>query len=121
MRMSNRFSILGSDWRARGGDWHASRSRSNPDAHVDPQHAAKQTGVLLVIFDSAKRGFDIVGALALVPLVLLCALIVKIIQLRSPGPLLFVQERIGKGGATFRMIKFRTMEQNAEPGFATNL
>lgn len=36
-------------------------------------------------------------------------LIAFIIKLTSPGPVIFVQERIGKNGCIFRMYKFRTM------------
>ena len=57
-----------------------------------------------------KRAVDVVCtilALALLwPLLLLIAVLVK---LDSPGPALFVQERIGKDGLRFRLYKFRTM------------
>ncbi len=58
----------------------------------------------------AKRTFDVIlsalGLLLLSPLMLLCALWIK---LDSPGPVFFRQERIGRGGAPFRIHKFRTM------------
>ncbi len=58
----------------------------------------------------AKRAFDIffsTGALlVLAPLLLLVALWVK---LDSPGPVLFRQVRVGRGGREFRICKFRTM------------
>jgi lipopolysaccharide/colanic/teichoic acid biosynthesis glycosyltransferase len=41
----------------------------------------------------------------------LCALAIR---LDSPGPAFFVQDRVGKGGRTFRMYKFRTMEHNLD-------
>jgi lipopolysaccharide/colanic/teichoic acid biosynthesis glycosyltransferase len=63
---------------------------------------------------AAKRAFDaIVAAIALIvlaPLLLIAALAVK---LDSPGPVFFTQERIGLGGRSFRMFKFRTMVANA--------
>jgi lipopolysaccharide/colanic/teichoic acid biosynthesis glycosyltransferase len=63
---------------------------------------------------AAKRAFDAVGALValivLLPLLLLAALAVK---LDSPGSVLFTQERVGRGGRPFRLIKFRTMVANA--------
>lgn len=57
-----------------------------------------------------KRFFDAALAVALValtsPLVILVALIVK---LSSPGPMLFVQTRMGMDGRFIRVLKFRTM------------
>jgi lipopolysaccharide/colanic/teichoic acid biosynthesis glycosyltransferase len=63
----------------------------------------------------AKRVFDV--ATALLGLVLLAPLLVIVavwIKLDSPGPVLFRQERIGRGGAPFRIHKFRTMRVAAE-------
>lgn len=47
-----------------------------------------------------------VGLLGFAPLLLLIALAIK---LDSPGPVLFLQDRIGMGGGRFRLLKFRTM------------
>ncbi len=62
-----------------------------------------------------KRFFDlVVSALLLViawPMMLLVALAIK---LDSPGPALFVQERIGENGQPFKMFKFRSMFVGAE-------
>jgi len=61
-----------------------------------------------------KRGLDIlVSALAIVilaPLLLVVALLVKI---TSRGPVFYVQQRVGRSGEPFRMIKFRSMYQDA--------
>jgi exopolysaccharide biosynthesis polyprenyl glycosylphosphotransferase len=48
----------------------------------------------------------VVAIALLVPLVALIALAIK---LDSPGPVFFVQSRVGRGGRPFRLIKFRTM------------
>ncbi|HEV2276059.1 MAG TPA: sugar transferase [Acidobacteriaceae bacterium] len=60
---------------------------------------------------TAKRCLDVVVAsLALVicwPLLLLTALVVR---LESPGPVIFRQKRVGRGGVLFTVYKFRTME-----------
>jgi lipopolysaccharide/colanic/teichoic acid biosynthesis glycosyltransferase len=40
------------------------------------------------------------------------AVIALLIVLDSPGPFLYVQERVGKNGRLFRMYKFRTMVEN---------
>jgi lipopolysaccharide/colanic/teichoic acid biosynthesis glycosyltransferase len=42
----------------------------------------------------------------------LCALLIKVEEPR--GPIFFVQQRTGKGGRRFRMLKFRTMVPNAK-------
>jgi lipopolysaccharide/colanic/teichoic acid biosynthesis glycosyltransferase len=57
-----------------------------------------------------KRAFDIVVAgLALVALSPVMAIVALIVKLESPGPVVYTQPRIGKGGAVFTMYKFRTM------------
>jgi lipopolysaccharide/colanic/teichoic acid biosynthesis glycosyltransferase len=62
-----------------------------------------------------KRLFDIItsitGLLALSPLLLVAA---AWIRLDSPGPVIYLQERVGKGGTLFRLLKFRTMRVGAE-------
>lgn len=49
----------------------------------------------------------------LAPIGLLVAIAVK---LDSPGPVFYAQERVGLNGQMFRLIKFRSMRQNAENG-----
>jgi lipopolysaccharide/colanic/teichoic acid biosynthesis glycosyltransferase len=46
---------------------------------------------------------------ALVVLSPLLALLALAIKLESRGPLFFIQERVGRGGRPFKLIKFRTM------------
>lgn len=62
-----------------------------------------------------KRGLDLLiilpALLLLLPIMLLLALIIR---LDSPGPILFVQERIGRNGRPFAAFKFRTMVADAE-------
>lgn len=57
-----------------------------------------------------KRTFDlviaVVGVVVLSPLFLAIAILVKI---SSPGPILFRQERVGRHGKRFTLLKFRTM------------
>src|SRR5437867_2431582 len=54
----------------------------------------------------------VVGLLATAPLM---AVIAVIIKLDSVGPALFIQERIGRHGQPFRLIKFRTMQLASGP------
>jgi lipopolysaccharide/colanic/teichoic acid biosynthesis glycosyltransferase len=62
-----------------------------------------------------KRIFDLAIAVAILALLWpLLLLISALIKLDSEGPVLFIQDRIGKSGAVFRMYKFRTMVVNAE-------
>ncbi len=62
-----------------------------------------------------KRVLDLLIILLLLPLgLLLTALAAILIRLDSPGPIFFVQTRIGKDGRPFQMVKFRSMVQDAE-------
>lgn len=87
---------------------------------------------LLSVRDFAMRGYlmvfkrliDIAGSLfglvVLSPLMLLVAVAIK---LESPGPVFFVQDRMGLDGKPFSMVKFRSMRQDAEkdgPGWTTD-
>lgn len=67
----------------------------------------------------AKRTMDVsvagVAILATLPLMLLTAIAIK---LDSRGPVLFVQDRVGRGGRLFKMLKFRTMVVDAEARLA---
>ena len=62
-----------------------------------------------------KRSFDVFTSvmvlLLLSPMYLILAIAVKV---DSKGPIFFRQERIGKGGKPFRIIKYRTMYTDAE-------
>jgi sugar transferase (PEP-CTERM system associated) len=67
------------------------------------------------IDDLLKRGADIAVAtilgLAALPVCLIAAVLIK---LDSRGPVFFRQERVGKAGRVFTLVKFRTMRQHAE-------
>jgi exopolysaccharide biosynthesis polyprenyl glycosylphosphotransferase len=59
---------------------------------------------------AVKRGFDlVVVSVALVVSLPLWMAVAIAIRLSSPGPVLFHQQRVSKGGRIFRMHKFRTM------------
>ena len=63
----------------------------------------------------AKRLFDVVlASLALVVLAPLMAAIALLVRFDSAGPVLFRQERLGRDGAPFDVLKFRTMVVDAE-------
>jgi lipopolysaccharide/colanic/teichoic acid biosynthesis glycosyltransferase len=67
-------------------------------------------------YDAVKRAIDVAGSLSgltlLLPVMTVVALLVKA---TSKGPVLFRQERIGRYGRPFTMLKFRTMSANADP------
>lgn len=66
-------------------------------------------------FGTAKRLFDIMVCLVVLPLIMPLLLLVGIlIKLDSAGPVLFKQKRIGKGGLPFEIYKFRTMRHNCD-------
>lgn len=86
---------------------------------------------LLSVRDYALRGYmlifkrlmDFIGAafglVLLSPMMLLVSIAIK---LESPGPVFFVQERMGLDGKPFMMLKFRSMRKDAEkngPGWTT--
>lgn len=84
------------------------------DAHIDKvgsisslSLSGDSTNLLQVV---GKRAFDVAAAslalLALSPLLLLVALLIK---LDSPGPALFYQRRYGFNREPFRIVKFRSM------------
>ncbi|MFH1760569.1 MAG: sugar transferase [bacterium] len=67
-----------------------------------------QTKRLIDIFSSLIIGFGFWWFWGTV------ALLIKYSRWSSPGPALYIQDRIGKNGQPFRMVKFRTMIVDAE-------
>ena len=62
-----------------------------------------------------KRVLDVVLAAAgLTALSPLLALLAGLIKWSSPGPVFFRQERVGRDGRAFRLLKFRTMVVGAD-------
>jgi len=53
----------------------------------------------------------LIGALSSLPVALVTAILIK---LDSRGPVLYKQERVGKNGSTFTVMKFRSMRTDAE-------
>ncbi|MDQ6694340.1 MAG: sugar transferase [Chloroflexota bacterium] len=76
-----------------------------------PAHVKSSTRTYML----AKRTFDIVmaltGLIVTAPLLPVLALAIKF---DSPGPVFFSQVRVGRGGKPFKIIKFRSMRQDAE-------
>lgn len=76
-----------------------------PQLHANGAYAGKRAVdlALLVILALPALAIALPSALA--------------IRLTSPGPVLFRQERIGRGGEPFQLVKFRTMVEGENPVF----
>jgi exopolysaccharide biosynthesis polyprenyl glycosylphosphotransferase len=62
-----------------------------------------------------KRAIDVAFATLLLALVLpFFPLLALLIRMDSPGPVFYLQERVGANGKPFTIIKFRSMRWNAE-------
>jgi sugar transferase (PEP-CTERM system associated) len=57
------------------------------------------------------RVIALLGAVLSLPIAIVTALLIKI---DSPGPILYKQERVGKNGRIFTLMKFRSMRTDAE-------
>ena len=88
----------------------------------DREKNRTRSGFKMIVWKSSiwfayalKRFVDIVFSVAalivLAPLFLVLAVIIK---LTSPGPVFFVQPRVGRYGKTFTFYKFRSMYEDAE-------
>lgn len=68
-----------------------------------------------VFYYACKRAFDIVvSALGLLIMLIPMGIIALCVKCSSPGPAIYRQERLGKGGKPFIMYKFRSMRDDAE-------
>ncbi|MDX2241150.1 MAG: sugar transferase [Leptolyngbyaceae cyanobacterium bins.302] len=65
--------------------------------------------------ETAKRTFDVLFSLTvLIVFSPLYLLLVLLIAISSPGPIFYVQERVGRNYRRFDCIKFRTMVEDAD-------
>lgn len=68
-----------------------------------------------IAYRFAKRAFDIVSCgCALIILAIPMGIIALKIKSESPGPVIYAQRRVGKGGKIFNVYKFRSMCTDAE-------
>lgn len=64
-----------------------------------------------------KRLFDLIASAGgLLLLAVPMAIVAIVIKVDSPGPVFFRQRRVGRGGRTFRIYKFRTMSIQPNAG-----
>lgn len=69
---------------------------------------ARLSGILR---NTVHRLIALIGGILSLPIALLTAVLIK---LDSPGPILYRQERVGKNGRPFNLMKFRSMRVDAE-------
>lgn len=94
------------------GDDAARAAPAKPDAALPAVAARRQPRAWPI----AKRIVDVLACVVLlilvIPLLLVAALLIK---RDSPGPMLFRQERLGRHGKLFTVLKLRTMRDGASP------
>jgi len=94
--------------------WDKNQSGWQADSKLYPElspTASRQHVPLLI-----KRMMDVAGGAALLLMLSpLLAAIAAMIKLTSKGPVIFEQERLGRFGARFKCLKFRTMYTDNDP------
>jgi sugar transferase (PEP-CTERM system associated) len=71
----------------------------------------RQARISGITRNMVHRLVSLVGGLLSIPIAIVTAILIK---LESPGPVLYKQERVGKNGSTFTVMKFRSMRTDAE-------
>lgn len=85
----------------------------SPEVQPLKEHLAHKKGYLVV-----KRVIDIfgsiVGVVLTIPFIFVVGIAIKLESRSLRAKVFFVQDRVGKDGKTFKMIKFRSMQEDAE-------
>ncbi len=64
---------------------------------------------------ATKRVIDLIGSVVMLTLLApFMVVIAALVKATSPGPVFYLQPRVGSGGRRFRMIKFRTIRTDAD-------
>ena len=79
---------------------------------ITPEQRLLQGKSYLIVKRATDLFIILLSLPFILPLFIICAILIKLEDPR--GPILFVQQRTGKGGRRFGMFKFRTMVSNAE-------
>ena len=91
----------------------------NPYLNHDPGRSKRKSGCYEAYIKPAlDKGLSFVGLIVLSPV---CAVISAAVYLDDPGPVLFTQKRVGKGGHFFELHKFRTMKMDTPHNVPTHL
>ena len=72
---------------------------------------ARETKLRWLIREIVHRGLALIGLVVSLPIAFLTAILIK---LESKGAIFYRQERVGKNGRPFQVIKFRSMREDAE-------
>ncbi len=96
---------------------------AGPRIHFRPVEGLPLIHVEIPQFEGGKhvlkRALDVaMCAGAIILLLPLLAAVAIAIRVESPGAVIFLQERVGRNGRTFRMLKFRSMVHDAEDRLA---
>ncbi|NYE35511.1 exopolysaccharide biosynthesis polyprenyl glycosylphosphotransferase [Nocardioides cavernae] len=94
-------------------DVEPTRTRVLSDSGLDVMHVRQPVlhGPRRVVKDVVERAFALVALVLALPLL---AVLAVAIRRETPGPALFRQERIGRDGVPFTMLKLRSMGIDAE-------
>ncbi len=88
-----------------------------------PLEFKSENRVVEEVLASEKPSYEGIKRLLEIPIAVVALLVLfppafffaLIHQIESPGPIFYLQKRLGKDGRIFKLIKFRTMIPNAEP------
>jgi lipopolysaccharide/colanic/teichoic acid biosynthesis glycosyltransferase len=102
------------------------KSQVNFEGRLNPSNMsyleAAENGLSPWNFSAGKRVFDAATATAALTVTLpLMATIAVAIKLCTPGPALFRQQRVGRGGRLFEILKFRTMVHRSAANMGTSI
>lgn len=83
--------------------------------HATVSELTEQRNITITLYDLIRRIVDIVvsmvGLVLSLPLMFIAGVLIK---LDTPGPVFYVQERVGRHGKVFNMYKLRSMVVDAE-------
>ena len=71
----------------------------------------RRSATFILVRRAVSIVISLIGLILTLPLI---PLIILAIRLDSKGPVFYTQARVGKGGRIFKVVKFRTMRQDAE-------
>jgi lipopolysaccharide/colanic/teichoic acid biosynthesis glycosyltransferase len=87
---------------------------SSSDIALEYANQSQPSGWLDLLYRCGEFGFALLFLLVNLPIMVVVAIIIK---RGTPGPVLFFQPRVGRGGKTFYFVKFRTMYADAKERF----